>query len=399
MSPWFVGNHPWRLALTSQAAIGCRQRQSEPRCLVGRPSCSVPPSLRAHPCRRPGGRRTDPPPALVPLGRATHAHTHTDAGARSRAGAPLERGRRRPVATTMLRPHTTTECSRASLRAGGMPDAPAHDAAAPPLTAAGAPRPRSHAQWPARAAPSAATSAGPPHCGAAATAGCDRAQDARPAHRLAPLDGRQSRDDGRTHSRLLRDAWWPGSRTVPDVPHGTLTGSRRPIPALDHSLLAGRFSASARQDHCSRTQHGGRNDAGSAAACLATEKGFGRKHRPGLTSSSSQSCLLARLSNANRAKPLSFLLVLSCFCCTSITGAAASSPALPVTPKFMWDVEVLICSPFSLAQAVVKNSRIGEILLWLRCLSLLCFGVCGPATRNPQPETSDAYGHAAHVRR
>lgn len=194
----------------------------------------------------------------------------------------------------------------------------------PPGVAAGGQRTRplaSHrgnAPWPAFAASSAATAAGLLHGGATAKATCGGAEDASPSHHLA-----------------ARGSWWPGSRDGPAAPHGTRAGCKRPVPAFNYSFLK-RSSICARQDDCGRPQHIDGEDAGSAA----TPSAAGRSQLSSIMPSRSQSCVLARLSHVTRAKPLPLLLVLLCFCCTSITGTAAiSSP--PVNPKIMWDVKVL----------------------------------------------------------
>ena len=266
----------------------------------------------------------------------------------------------------MLRTHAATDCSR------GLPGRSMSHNDYPPRVAAGAHRPRQrsanhaagahrprpialplrvNAPWPAKAAPSAATAAGLSHGGAAAKAACSRAKNASPA---------------------ARGSWWPGSRDLLANPvgrasYGTRAGCRRPIPAFNYSFLK-RFSTCTRQDDCGRPQHIGGEDAGSAA----TPSAASRSKLSSIMPSSSQSCLLARLSHVTRAKPLPLLLVLLCFCCTSITGtAASSSPPVgtpPVNPKFMWDVKVLTYLSLSLTPLFTcRATRPKTALLSERC--------------------------------
>jgi hypothetical protein len=222
----------------------------------------------------------------------------------------------------------------------------------PPWVAAGHKRPRplasdsGNAPWPAMAAPSAATAAGLLHGDATSNAACGGAEDASPAHLLA-----------------ARGSWWPGSRDGPAAPHGTRVGCRRPVPAFNYSFLK-RSSTRARQDDCGRPQHIGGEDAGSAATPSAASLSQLARIMP----SSSQSCLLARLSHVTRAKPLLLLLLLLCFCCTSITGTTAFDGTPPVNHKIMWDVKVLTYLSLSLTPLFTcKATRPKIALLSKRC--------------------------------
>jgi len=221
--------------------------------------------------------------------------------------------------------------------------------------AAGDKRPRplasrlGNAPLPAMAAPSAATAAGLLHGGATSKAACGGAEDASPAHLLA-----------------ARGRWWPGRREGPAALNGTRAGCRRPVPAFNYSFLK-HSSTRARQDDCGRPQHTGGEDAGSAA----TPSAASRSQLASIMPSSSQSCLLARqsrLSHVTRAKPLPLLLVLLCFCCTSITGTTAFDGTPPVNPKFMWDVKVLTYLSLSLTPLFTcRATRPKTALLSKRC--------------------------------